>query len=168
VKRAVIPVEGFRLSRSLRRSQRRYRLTLDIAFPQVVAACADRPDVWIDEAMAAAYVRLHQLGWAHSIEAWDEGDGLAGGLYGVTIGSLFAGESMFHRERDASKVALAGLVQVMSGVEAPLLDVQWATPHLTSLGAEVIGRAGYLERLAAAIAAPDPFAGSTPDPFVEN
>ena len=165
MQRAVLPVAGLRVSRSLRRSVRRFRLTLDLAFEEVVAGCADRPDIWIDPAMAAAYRRLHELGWAHSVESWSEGGELAGGLYGVAIGSLFAGESMFHRQTDASKVALTGLVGIMSKVAAPVLDVQWATPHLASLGAVVVGRRPYLQMLREAVAGPDPFAGLDPGPI---
>ena len=108
VERGIIPLDGFAPSRSLRRSRRRYRLTVDRDFRRVVVACADprRPHGWITPAIVEAYSRLHELGWAHSVEAWtDEGD-LAGALYGLRIGGLFAGESMVHFERDGSKVAL--------------------------------------------------------------
>ena len=137
VERGVLPLDGLVVSRSLRRSARDFEIRVDTAFADVVAACADpsRPSGWIDGDVRAAYQRLHDLGWAHSVEAWREGQ-LAGGLYGVAIGGLFAGESMFHRVRDASKVALAGLVGLLDDAYATdrLLDVQWATPHLESLG----------------------------------
>jgi leucyl/phenylalanyl-tRNA--protein transferase len=121
-------------------------------------ACGDRrrPGAWIDKDVKAAYRHLFKLGWVHSVEAWD-GDGrLAGGLYGVAIGGLFAGESMFHHQTDASKVALVGLVTLLESAGAPLLDIQWATPHLLSLGAIEVSRARYLELLAAALERPQP------------
>ena len=123
-------------------------------------ACADphRPSGWIDEPFVAAYTRLHELGWAHSVETWMRGDDgrdeLAGGLYGIAIGGLFAGESMFHRRTDASKVALVALVEQLRANGCVLLDVQWVTPHLESLGAIEIDRADYLARLERAIALP--------------
>ena len=157
--RAVIPLDGLRVSRSLRRSCRRYDIRVDSAFVEVVGACADRrrPGGWITPSISAAYARLHELGWAHSIEAWDA-EGLAGGLYGVAIGGLFAGESMFHRRADASKVALVALVDLLreDGRPERLLDVQWRTDHLARLGAVDLSRARYLELLAAALAAPLP------------
>ena len=153
--RAIIPLDGLRVSRSLRRSARHFEIRFDTAFRDVIDACADprRRGGWIDDDIADAYTRLHELGWAHSVEAWHEGE-LAGGLYGVGIGGLFAGESMFHRRRDASKVALIGLVERMRAIGATLLDVQWLTPHLESLGAIEVPRAEYLERLAEAVAEP--------------
>lgn len=156
--RGVVPLDGLRISRSLRRSCRRYEVRVDTAFSQVVSACADRrrPGGWISPAIADAYGRLHAMGWAHSVEAWDD-DGLAGGLYGVAIGGLFAGESMFHRRPDASKVALVGLVGILrEEVEGRLLDVQWATEHLQSLGAVTVPRDEYLRRLADALVLPLP------------
>lgn len=150
--RGIIPLDGLRVSRSLRRSVRRYRTTVDEAFDQVVAACADpgRPQGWINGRILRAYTRLHEMGWAHSVEVWDD-DGLAGGLYGLGIGGLFAGESMFHRRIDASKVALVTLVDLIGGTDDALLDVQWATPHLTTLGAVTISRPEYCERLGRAV-----------------
>ncbi len=159
VRRAVIPVAGFRASRSLRRAARGYEIRVDTSFPDVIHGCADprRPHGWIDAGFVAAYIRLHELGWAHSIEAWDD-DGLAGGLYGVTIGGLFAAESMFHRRSGASKAALVGLVhRLQAGGEARLLDVQWATPHLGSLGAVEISRAEYRRLLDVAVLLDDAF-----------
>jgi leucyl/phenylalanyl-tRNA--protein transferase len=159
--RGVLPLQGLRVSRSLRRSYRRFEIRIDEAFEQVIDACADprRPDGWITPEMRAAYVRLHEMGWAHSVEAWDPVDGvLAGGLYGLAIGGLFAGESMFHRRTDASKVALVGLVEVLAegGSLGRLLDVQWLTPHLASLGAEEVPRWRYLEMLRRAVKLPLP------------
>lgn len=152
--RGVLPLDALRPSRSLRRSTRRYEVHVDRAFGDVIDACADpgRSGGWITDDIRAAYVRLHQLGWAHSVEAWDD-DGLAGGLYGVAIGGLFAGESMFHRRTDASKVALTGLVELLTADADPrrLLDVQWATAHLASLGAVEIARSRYLDRLTLAL-----------------
>lgn len=150
--RAVIPLDGLRVSRSLRRSMRRFAIRVDTAFEAVMRGCGDpaRPHGWIDESFVEAYTRLHELGWAHSVEAWD-GDELAGGLYGVSIERLFAGESMFHRRADASKVALVGLVAILRARGARLLDVQWATPHLESLGAVEITRDDYLAALAGAV-----------------
>jgi leucyl/phenylalanyl-tRNA--protein transferase len=152
--RAILPLDGMHVSRSLRRTQRRGRLrvTTDRAFGDVIAACADRAGgTWITPAMHAAYTHLHDLGWAHSIEVWD-GERLAGGLYGVAVGGFFAAESMFHRVRDASKVALAALAERLRGRGFMLLDVQLRTPHLASLGVVEVPRVEYLSRLAAALA----------------
>ena len=151
VRRGVL--DRLRVSRSLRRSARTFEIRIDSAFAEVVEGCADprRPGGWIDDRIRPAYAALHELGWAHSVEAWRDGR-LAGGLYGVSIGGLFAGESMFHRETDASKVALMGLVERIG--EDALLDVQWQTPHLASLGVVEIGRADYLARLAEALTRP--------------
>ena len=156
--RGVLPLDQLRVSRSLRKACARFEIRIDHAFDEVIAACADpaRPHGWIDWSISDAYRRLHRLGWAHSVEAWTPDGRLAGGLYGVCIGGLFAGESMFHRETDASKVALVGLVEELRQVPGALLDVQWTTDHLTSLGAIDVDRAGYLERLAEAIALPFP------------
>ena len=155
--RGVIPVDGMYASRSLRRSQRRYELRINTAFEAIMHACADpvRPHGWIDDSFVAAYGALHQLGWAHSIETWHEGE-LVGGLYGVSIGGLFAGESMFHRATDASKVALLNAVELLAAGGATLFDVQWVTPHLESLGAVGIPRSEYLRRAATAIELPGP------------
>jgi leucyl/phenylalanyl-tRNA---protein transferase len=156
--RAILPLDGMRISRSLRMSCRRFEIRVDSAFDEVVAGCADphRPGGWISRDIAAAYCRLNRLGWAHSVEAWTPDGALAGGLYGVAIGGLFAGESMFHRRTDASKVALVALVHLLVDGGASLLDVQWRTPHLASLGVVEIPRDEYLRRLAAAIAHPLP------------
>lgn len=158
VERAIIPLGGLKVSRSLRQSTRRYQISVDGEFEAVIRTCAeiDRPDGWITEGFVDAYTELHRLGWAHSVEVWDADWNLVGGLYGVAIGGLFAGESMFHLTRDASKVALVHLVVVMNQ-GGSLLDVQWQTPHLQSMGAEVIGRDEYLRRLPEALSLPGPF-----------
>jgi len=161
--RAVIPLGGLRVSRSLRRSIRRFEIRVDTAFDEVLDACADpsRPHGWISADVRTAYRRLHEMGWAHSVEAWDaEGDELTGGLYGLAVGGLFAGESMFHRRTDASKAALAGLVDLLGagdgGPAGRLLDVQWMTPHLASLGAVEIPREEYVRGVAVAVTLPLP------------
>ena len=143
--RGILRPDRLRVTRSLRQSLRRYRVTVDQAFDEVLAGCADpaRPMGWIDQRITRAYTRLHRMGWVHSVEAWDD-EGLAGGLYGVAVGGLFAGESMFHRRRDASKVALVHLVSAVAADPANLIDVQWLTPHLASLGAEECSRSRYL------------------------
>lgn len=155
--RGVIPLDGLRIPRSLRRSIDRFDITIDTSFDEVVAACAgpDRDGAWITTDIRAAYSTLHRLGWAHSVEARNPETGaLVGGLYGIHIGGLFAGESMFHRTRDASKVALVALVAQLHSIGVILLDVQWLTPHLESLGAIEIPRNEYLSRLADALAIP--------------
>jgi len=158
--RGIVPLDALRVSRSLRKACAQFRVSVDTAFEDVLAACGDprRPHGWITDEVAAAYLELHRLGWAHSVEAWSDGK-LAGGLYGVAIGGLFAGESMFHRQTDASKVALVALVDAMTSAgdaERRLLDVQWLTPHLASLGAVEIPRADYLVRLARTLELPLP------------
>ncbi len=156
--RGVLPLNRLRVSRSLRQSAKKFSTTVDTAFDRVVAHCADpsREGGWIDDEIKAAYSTLHALGWAHSVEVW-RGTDLVGGLYGVAIGGLFAGESMFHRASDASKVALVALVDILSdGEPHRLLDVQWATPHLRSLGVVVMPRRDYLSYLSRALAVPLP------------
>ena len=150
--RGIIPLDGLHVSHSLRKSCRRFEIRVDTAFEAVMRGCADprRPHGWIDEEFVAAYVALHRLGWTHSVEAWRD-DELVGGVYGVAVNGLFAAESKFHRVRDASKVALVALVEMLGAGGAELLDVQWATPHLESLGAVAIPRDDYLTRLAAAV-----------------
>lgn len=166
IERTVIPLDGLRISRSLRQSCRRYFVTVDEDFDSVIHGCADpgREGGWITPEFVDAYSELNRLGWAHSIEVWDSDYQLAGGLYGVAIGGLFAGESMFHRTRDASKVALVHLVVLMNTGGGELLDVQWQTPHLESLGAIVIGKSAYLDRLGPALRGVNPFAGSRDEP----
>ena len=155
--RGVIPLDGLRVSRSLRRSMRNFVVSMNTDFRGVVQACADpdRSGGWINGAILDAYSRLNEMGWAHSIEIRHEPDGpIVGGLYGVRIGGLFAGESMFHRATDASKVALVHLVDWLVATDANLLDVQWTTPHLVSLGAIDVPRDEYLDLLAAALGSP--------------
>ena len=171
--RGILPLDQLHVSRSLRRSMKRYEVRVDTAFDQVVAGCAapDREGRWITPSIAHAYGELHRLGWAHSVECWAGGE-LAGGLYGVAIGGLFAGESMFSAQRDASKAALVGLVELLgadagssSGSSAAsgspagsrrLLDVQWRTEHLATLGVIEVPRSEYLTRLTAALELPLP------------
>lgn len=158
--RGVIPLDGLPVSRSLRQSCRRYEVTVDRAFREVIGTCAalDRHGRWITPEIEAAYMRLHELGWAHSVEVWSPDGTLVGGLYGIAIGGFFAGESMFHLARDASKVALVKLVEVLRAGGATLLDVQWTTDHLATLGAIDVPRARYLRLLAQAVALDvDPF-----------
>lgn len=152
--RGILPLDGLRVSRSLRQSAKRFEVRVDTRFVEVIRGCADssRKGAWIDESIVSAYTRLHELGWAHSVEVYGREGDLAGGLYGVRIGRFFAGESMFHRRRDASKVALVGLVDLMRASGMILLDVQWRTDHLASLGVVDIPRQDYLSRLAEAIA----------------
>jgi leucyl/phenylalanyl-tRNA--protein transferase len=153
--RGVIPLDGLHVSRSLRRSRRRFELRVDTSFEAVMRACGDpsRPDGWIDESFVVAYRRLFDLGWAHCVETWLD-DELVGGLYGVAIGRFFSGESMFHTVTDASKVALAQTVEILEASGADLFDVQWVSPHLASMGAVRIPRPEYLRRLAVAVAEP--------------
>ena len=155
--RGVLPLEGLRVSRSLRYSIERYEITIDTAFDDVVSACAnpDRNGAWITSEIHTAYSRLHALGWTHSVETRDRATGeLVGGLYGIHIGGLFAGESMFHRSTDASKVALVALVTHLQEIGVALLDVQWLTPHLATLGAIAIPRTQYLSKLGEALTIP--------------
>jgi leucyl/phenylalanyl-tRNA---protein transferase len=155
--RAIFPLEAEPCwSRSLRKAIRRggFSITVDRAFDEVVAACSEaRPDgTWITPEVAATYGRLHELGWAHSVEAWAEDGSLAGGLYGLALGGAFAGESMFHRRTDASKAAFVGLVERLRACGFALLDAQVLTDHLASLGCIAIRRDEFLDRLAAACA----------------
>ncbi|WP_232012430.1 leucyl/phenylalanyl-tRNA--protein transferase [Propionibacterium australiense] len=167
VRRGVLPLRALRVSHSLKRSLNRYTTSIDRAFEQVLSGCADpsRPYGWIDEDIRAVYTELHECGWVHSVESWDEEGRLVGGLYGVSVHGLFAGESMFHdpqHGRDASKVALVRLVDELSaGGRAGLLDVQWLTPHLASLGGIEVPRSRYLALLADALGEPGP---SWPEP----
>ena len=154
--RGILPLDALRTSRSLRRSMRRFEVTFDTEFRSVIEWCAapHRTGAWIDDGIIDAYTELHHLGWAHSVEVRD-GDGeLVGGLYGLHIAGFFAGESMFHRVTDASKVALVALVGRLRAIGVELLDVQWLTPHLASLGAVEIPRTDYLRRLDRALALP--------------
>jgi leucyl/phenylalanyl-tRNA--protein transferase len=152
--RAIFELDGLRVPRRLARTLRsgRFEVTFDRAFNEVLGGCADRPGegTWITAAMIAAYEELHRLGHAHSVEVW-HGDVLAGGLYGVAVGGLFAGESMFTRVRDASKVALVFLVQRLREQGFRLFDIQLLTEHTARLGAVEIPRAEYQRRLAEAM-----------------
>ena len=157
-RRAIVPLEPFAPSRTLRRARRRYEIRVDTAFAEVVSGCArpGDPASWIDQGVEAAYGELHELGWAHSVEAWDA-DGLAGGLYGVSTGGLFAAESMFHLRTDASKAAIVGLVELLQAAgdaDRRLLDVQWLTPHLETLGAVEVSRSEYRVALSRALDLP--------------
>ncbi|SDS60806.1 leucyl/phenylalanyl-tRNA--protein transferase [Microlunatus soli] len=160
--RGILPLDGLKVSRSLRKMIKRYRITVDTAFDDVLRGCADRsrPGGWIDRRIAEVYGVLHEAGVVHSVEAWTEDGRLAGGLYGVNIAGLFAGESMFHHPtigRDASKAALVGLVDILRADGEPrLLDVQWQTPHLATLGVIEVDRTDYLRRLSAALTLPLP------------
>ena len=155
--RAIIPLDGFRCSRSLARTLRRerFRVTCNAGFAAVLDACAaprpDHPETWISHRISASYLALHAKGHAHSIECW-EGEELVGGLYGVAFDRAFCGESMFSRRRDASKVALAWLVALLRQAGTTLLDCQFMTDHLASMGAVAVSRDEYLRRLAAAVA----------------
>jgi leucyl/phenylalanyl-tRNA--protein transferase len=151
--RAVFRPGGLLVTRSMRRSAKRFTVTLDTAFEAVIDACADpeRPGAWINSEIRAAYLRLHDLGWAHSIETRDADGRLVGGLYGLAIGGLFAGESMFHTATDAGKVALMRLAEIDVWV-----DVQWQTPHLESLGVMTLPRDVYLALVPRLLARPLP------------
>lgn len=154
--RGIIPLDTFHVSRRLARSlrQQRFEVRVNTSFRAVIQACADREDSdgdWIDEGIIESYCALHEQGFAHSVETWREGL-LVGGLYGVAIGGAFFGESMFHRENDASKAALAALVDRLRGRGYTLLDTQWVTEHLTQFGATEIPRRRYLRMLDEALA----------------
>jgi leucyl/phenylalanyl-tRNA--protein transferase len=151
--RAVLPLAAFHVPRRLRRivQQGRFEIRIDTAFRAVIEACADREDgTWISTEIVESYCELHRLGVAHSVETWREGR-LAGGLYGVALGGAFFGESMFHHEGEASKVALVALVARLTECGFRLLDVQWLTSHLESFGAVEITRGSYLRRLRGAL-----------------
>lgn len=151
-RRAILPLDRFHLSRSLRKTLRseRFQVTHDTAFAEVVRLCAERDDTWINAEIEASYARLHDDGHAHSIEVWQD-EALVGGLYGVRLGAAFFGESMFSRRPDASKVALAWLVARLIAGGFALLDCQFMTPHLGSLGAIEIDQKDYLALLDSAV-----------------
>ena len=155
--RGVLELDNLHVSRSLRRSMRHFEFRVDSAFDEVVAGCAEptRPSGWIDDRIPRAYRRLHELGWAHSVETWCDGE-LVGGLYGLGIGGLFAAESKFHRRTDASKAAVVALATGLVDDHPRLIDVQWRTDHLASLGVTEIPRSRYLERLHTVLPSPDP------------
>lgn len=154
LQRGILPLDGFRLSRSLRRRilAAPFRLSLNEDFAGVLAGCADRPSTWINAEIAAQFNLLHAQGHAHSIEVWD-GAELVGGVYGLALGGVFCGESMFSRRRDASKIALATLVTHLRGCGFTLFDTQYLTDHLASLGGIEIPRAQYRALLAQALRA---------------
>lgn len=161
-RRGVLPLDAVRVTRSLRKSAKHYTTTVDAAFEQVLDACGDpsRPFGWIDDSIRQVYTELFDAGYCHSVETWDGEGRLVGGLYGVALGGLFAGESMFHdpeHGRDASKVALLRLVEVLSDdyAEARIIDTQWQTPHLASLGVIEIDRSEYLDLLDDVLRVPD-------------
>ena len=156
--RAILPLEDFHVPHALRRLVRKkvFGTTIDNAFSKVIEACAKREDTWINLEIIESYTRLHELGCAHSVEAWKEG-ALAGGLYGVAVGGAFFGESMFHYVTDASKIALVALVEHLRAQKFALLDTQWLTPHLQQFGGIEITRAHYLRLLRRAIDLPCKF-----------
>jgi leucyl/phenylalanyl-tRNA--protein transferase len=151
--RGVLPLDALRVTRSMRQSAKRFEVRVDTCFTRVMRACGDpsRGGSWITQEFIDGYSELHDLGWAHSIEAFDRNGDLAGGLYGVRIDGYFSGESMFHIQRDASKVALIALVDLMRSSGMTLLDVQWCSDHLASVGAIEVPRRDYLAMLAAAL-----------------
>ncbi len=153
--RGIIPLDGLHVSRSLRKSMRRFEIRTNTRFVDVVRACGDpdRPGRWITNAIVDAYTELFRLGWGHSVEVYLE-DQLVGGLYGLRIERFFAGEAMFHTTTDASKAALVALVGWLNETGAELLDVQWVTDHLATLGAVAVPRADYLARLREATRVP--------------
>jgi len=160
-RRGVLPLDGLKVSRSLRQSCKKFEIRINTAFGEVIRACAnpEREGAWISSEVIEAYEKLHELGWAHSVEAWTRDGRLGGGLYGVAVGGLFAGESMFHHVRDASKVALVALVDILKKDDhgkSRILDLQWVTPHLESLGAIQVPREDYLRLLEHAIRLPPP------------
>ncbi|MDH3958238.1 MAG: leucyl/phenylalanyl-tRNA--protein transferase [Actinomycetota bacterium] len=163
--RGVLPARGVHVSRSLRRVLPRFEVSVDTAFDEVVAACADprRPHGWISREYRSAYRTLHDLGWAHSIEVWDASGELAGGLFGVEVGGLFAGESKFHVSTDASKVAVVALGDLLGADGDPrrIIDVQWCTDHLATLGVVEVPRAAYLQALPAALSCRPVLSGAT-------
>jgi len=156
--RAILPLEDFHVPHVLRRLLRRrvFKTTIDKAFSEVIAACAEREDTWINPEIIESYTRLHELGNAHSVEVWKEGR-LAGGLYGVAVGGAFFGESMFHSVTDASKIALVALVEHLRARKFVLLDTQWLTPHLQQFGGIEISRNHYLRVLRSAVELPRKF-----------
>jgi leucyl/phenylalanyl-tRNA---protein transferase len=158
--RAILPLNEFHVPHTVERAVRKknFEIRFDVSFTEVVWECARRPETWINDEIIASYTRLHHLGHAHSIEAWQNGN-LAGGLYGVAIGGAFFGESMFHHIRDASKIALLGLVDHLRQRRFVLLDTQWLTPHLQQFGAIEIPRSDYLHLLSTAVNLPRNFIG---------
>jgi len=158
--RGIIPLETFHVPHALERVLRKglFEVRIDTSFTEVMRRCAERPDTWINEEIIRSYTRLHELEQAHSVETWLDGK-LAGGLYGVSIGGAFFGESMFHNVTDASKVALCALIDRLRAKRFTLLDTQWLTPHLARFGAVEITRRQYMHRLAGALGLNRRFAG---------
>ncbi|HEY7000962.1 MAG TPA: leucyl/phenylalanyl-tRNA--protein transferase [Candidatus Udaeobacter sp.] len=156
--RAILPLEDFHVPHALRRLLRKelFETTIDTAFSKVIKACAEREDTWINHEIIESYTLLFELGHAHSVEAWSGGR-LAGGLYGVAVGGVFFGESMFHRVTDASKIALVALVEHLRAQKFALLDTQWLTPHLQQFGGIEISRNNYLRLLRRAVEVPRKF-----------
>jgi leucyl/phenylalanyl-tRNA--protein transferase len=156
--RAILPLEDFHVPHALRRLLRKnvFETRIDSAFSKVIEACAKREDTWINIEIIESYTGLHDLGCAHSVEAWKEGT-LAGGLYGVSVGGAFFGESMFHHVTDASKIALVALVEHLRAKKFALLDTQWLTPHLQQFGGLEISREHYLRLLRRAVELPREF-----------
>jgi leucyl/phenylalanyl-tRNA--protein transferase len=154
VARGVIPLNGLRVTRSMKQSARKFSVTFNQSFAEVMHQCASAhtKGQWITQEFIDAYCVLHTLGHAHSVEVWDSNHHLIGGLYGVRINNFFAGESMFHLQRDASKVAVMHLVEAMNTAGMALLDTQWCTDHLATLGCIEVPRTEYLKLLAQAIA----------------
>ncbi len=150
--RAILPLDKFHVPHGLRRTieKKKFEIRVNTRFGEVIRACAKREDTWITREIVGSYERLHELGFAHSVETWQE-EKLAGGLYGVAIGGAFFGESMFHRVTDASKVALVGLVERMRARKFVLLDTQWSTSHLVQFGVREIPRTLYLRTLSRAV-----------------
>ena len=150
--RGILPLDTFHIPHGLHRALRknRFEIRFNTAFREVVQACAERPETWITEPIVETYCTLHHRGLAHSVEAWRD-DSLVGGLYGVALAGAFFGESMFHRETDASKVALVALVNHLQSKSFLLLDTQWTTPHLETFGARNISRSQYLKLLEKAL-----------------
>lgn len=157
-----MPLDGFHVSRSLKRNIHKncFSTTINHAFVDVMKACSNRPDTWITKEFISAYSELHRRGFAHSVEVW-KNDVLAGGVYGVSINGAFFAESMFHHETDASKIALYRLVEKMNLQAMTLLEVQFMTPHLKSLGAIEITDQDYMTRLETALSQDANFAGPT-------
>jgi leucyl/phenylalanyl-tRNA--protein transferase len=156
--RAILPLEDFHVPHALRRVVRKkvFETKIDSAFAKVIGACAKRENTWINGEIIESYTRLHELGHAHSVEAWKDGK-LAGGLYGVAVGGAYFGESMFHRVTDASKIALVALVLHLRARKFALLDTQWLTPHLQQFGGIEISRNHYLRLLGRAVELPRKF-----------
>jgi len=150
--RAIIPLDTFHVPHGLKRTLKKalFEIRINTVFETVMRACAEREETWINDEILASYVNLHRLGFAHSVEAWQDGK-LAGGLYGVALGGAFFGESMFHEVTDASKVALHALVVRLRARDFSLLDTQWMTPHLATFGATEITRREYQRRLGKAV-----------------